>query len=699
MYPILYEQITAGTVPQHNGLGMLSDCISCKVEQARNDIYELTMEYPISGLHAEELAVRRVLKVKPNFTDNPQLFRINRISKVLNGKFTVFAKHIGYDLSGYDISSGTATSAAAAALLLQNAASGWSITTDKTTTGSFKIDTPASVKSYFVGREGSFLDVFGGADIKYDNFSVQFLQHAGQDRGVTIRYGKNLLELSQEIGGSNLYTHVKCYWKKETNVVIGDKVATGLTLDVPNVLTVDVSQDYEDAPTVQTLTTRAQQYINSNNLTVPTNNITLDFAQSGELANRVDLCDTVSVYYEALGITRAQVKCIRTVWDCIKEKYIETEFGDSVQTLADTIAIASKQLAAKPNISFMEEAVKHATELITGNLGGYVVLHDSNGDGEPDEILIMDTADITTATKVWRWNKNGLGYSGTGYSGSYGTAITADGKIVADFITTGTLNANLIKAGVISDVNSNSSIDMTNGQAIMNLFTAKNNFKIINASNSKTMGMIFPYSQGGSLQLNDSNENGRANLFATDNGGYLYLYNSSGTRTLSISGISGEITSYGSIIKKNGNGDTVANLFADSSGNSQYYFYDSSETGTIFLHGGSGNITCVSLTQTSSRKIKENIKPIDDAEKILELQAVKFDFKSKNLGTNQRGFIAEDVEKILPNLVHDGDMPSINYTGMIPYLQEVVKQQQRKIDDLESRIKALEKMIQSDKGD
>ena len=699
MYPILYEQITAGTVPQHNGLGMLSDCISCKVEQARNDIYELTMEYPISGLHAEELAVRRVLKVKPNFTDNPQLFRINRISKVLNGKFTVFAKHIGYDLSGYDISSGTATSAAAAALLLQNAASGWSITTDKTTTGSFKIDTPASVKSYFVGREGSFLDVFGGADIKYDNFSVQFLQHAGQDRGVTIRYGKNLLELSQEIGGSNLYTHVKCYWKKETNVVIGDKVATGLTLDVPNVLTVDVSQDYEDAPTVQTLTTRAQQYINSNNLTVPTNNITLDFAQSGELANRVDLCDTVSVYYEALGITRAQVKCIRTVWDCIKEKYIETEFGDSVQTLADTIAIASKQLAAKPNISFMEEAVKHATELITGNLGGYVVLHDSNGDGEPDEILIMDTADITTATKVWRWNKNGLGYSGTGYSGSYGTAITADGKIVADFITTGTLNANLIKAGVISDVNSNSSIDMTNGQATMNLFTAKNNFKIINASNSKTMGMIFPYSQGGSLQLNDSNENGRANLFATDNGGYLYLYNSSGTRTLSISGISGEITSYGSIIKKNGNGDTVANLFADSSGNSQYYFYDSSETGTIFLHGGSGNITCVSLTQTSSRKIKENIKPIDDAEKILELQAVKFDFKSKNLGTNQRGFIAEDVEKILPNLVHDGDMPSINYTGMIPYLQEVVKQQQRKIDDLESRIKALEKMIQSDKGD
>ena len=56
----------------------------------------------------------------------------------------------------------------------------------------------------------------------------------------------------------------------------------------------------------------------------------------------------------------------------------------------------------------------------------------------------MDTNDVTTATKVWRWNSGGLGYSSTGYEGTYTTAITQDGAIVADFITTGTLNASLI---------------------------------------------------------------------------------------------------------------------------------------------------------------------------------------------------------------------------------------------------------------
>ena len=88
-----------------------------------------------------------------------------------------------------------------------------------------------------------------------------------------------------------------------------------------------------------------------------------------------------------------------------------------------------------------QAAVSAATSQITGNRGGYVVLHSSTGGKEPDEILIMDTPDIATAANVWRWNKAGLGYSGTGYNGPYSTAITQDGHIVADFVATGTLDA------------------------------------------------------------------------------------------------------------------------------------------------------------------------------------------------------------------------------------------------------------------
>lgn len=368
MYPILYESIKTGTVPAHNGLGVLSDCSSCIIEQERNGKYELVMEYPMNGIHAEDIGYRRIIKAKPNFTDAPQLFRIDRIGKVMkNGMFTVYGKHISYDLSGFMITSGTANNAASACLLLERATElnpndqteKYSITTDKDMTADFTIKAPGSVKSFFGGKEGSFLDVFGPVEIKYNNFNVQFLLHAGADRGQTIRYGKNLLELSQEIDGSNLYTHVVCFFKQsEGPSITGDAVATGLTLDVPKTLILDVTQDYQEAPTAQELTNKAASYISQHNLTVPSNNITLDFVQSEQLTERVDLCDTVSIYYEALGITRAQAKCIRTKWDCLREKYTETEFGDVKTSLEKTIISSTAEVAeAKSDAEEAKNAV------------------------------------------------------------------------------------------------------------------------------------------------------------------------------------------------------------------------------------------------------------------------------------------------------------------------------------------------------
>ena len=120
---------------------------------------------------------------------------------------------------------------------------------------------------------------------------------------------------------------------------------------------------------------------------------------------------------------------------------------NQVVTLMDAVSSPTSTFQ-----QMMQSAIANSTALITGNKGGYVILHDSDGNGEPDEILIMDTPSIATATKVWRWNKNGLGYSSTGYNGTFGTAITADGSIVADFITAGTLNGGIIRAGSL-DIN------------------------------------------------------------------------------------------------------------------------------------------------------------------------------------------------------------------------------------------------------
>ncbi len=133
---------------------------------------------------------------------------------------------------------------------------------------------------------------------------------------------------------------------------------------------------------------------------------------------------------------------------------------DTTSAFSNNFETTSKKM--ERYYSTLQQAILDATNAITGNKGGYVILHDTNNDGHPDEILIMDTDNVVTATKVWRWNKEGLGYSsnpnGNAYLGSYNLAITADGQINADFITTGTLNANRIavesyddKTGLLTD--------------------------------------------------------------------------------------------------------------------------------------------------------------------------------------------------------------------------------------------------------
>jgi hypothetical protein len=312
---------------------------------------------------------------------------------------------------------------------------------------------------------------------------------------------------------------------------------------------------------------------------------------------------------------------------------------------------------------------------------------------------------------VWRFNKGGLGY-GTSYSGPFNDiALTSDGKINASRIVTGTLNADLIKAGVISSTGGMTTINMSTGIARMYSLTVLSSLKIASFPEEKFMGAIFPYSNGGALQLNNANEQSRANLFVSDTSSTLNLYQPDGTNGVLLSapstggylnlfspgGVaivqSGTTGTGGGIGMSNNSGQVVAELKTGTGSDGIMYLKNSSGGDTIYGLGQSGQLVCVQLVQTSSRKVKENIKPIDDANKILELDAVKFDYKNKDLGTDRRGFVAEDVAKVLPNLVtpETDDRPaSLDYVQMIPYLQAVIKKQDERIKALEDRLNKME---------
>lgn len=824
MIPILYQTITEGTTPTNYGIGALTDAISCEVTEERNGAYELRLTYPANGLHAGDIAPNTIIKAKPNYTDNPQLFRVYKVGKNINGHFDVNAQHITYDLGGKVISTGSAGSITAACLLLTGSAGAFNITTDKVTAGDFAITEPSSVRSWFGGKQGSLLDVYGSGEWYYDNFNCQLKTARGQDRGVTIRYGKNLTELSQTISIENLCTGIIPYYvDSETGAVTyGAKVPTGLTISPDRDKAVDFSNEVDPesaTPIASQLATIAAAYISKNQFTTASDSITLNFVQMRNLSDRVDLCDTVHIYFEALGISTS-AKCIATTWDVLEDRYTSTTFGTAKTNITDTIVSQQQELKQTATRSAMSEAIERATEAITGNLGGYIVLHDSDSDGQPDELLIMDTPDISTSVKIWRWNQAGLGYSSTGYAGPYGLAITANGQIVADYITTGTLNANLIRAGVIEDVAHNSLIDLSDGRAILNNLIAKRNFYLKDANGVTRAEIVFNVGQGasfnllasdgtyrgqyyydetqgswfqvadmngnyvalidttngygGRIRLRDASGNNRVSAFASQNGGSVYIYDTAGLNvgqffarngghvwlTNSTGGDSvdifpgtygGEVKLYSQTTQKrqvdlaawswggglwlyNANGDEIAvisaesnggdfyiksdsgtkaaeiainsqgggslwlkdsggnnraSLFVGSSGDGSLNLQDSSGTININCSGDTGVVTCVSVNQTSSRKVKENIEPIKDARKILELDAVKFDYKNKSHGTDLRGFIAEDVEKVLPNLVtkETEDTPaSLNYIGMIPYLQQVIKEQDERIKALENKI-------------
>lgn len=532
MNPVLYES-TESTF-ETNGLGVLSDTISCQVVEERNGIFEITLEYPLTGIHYQEIKQRRIIFIKPNPYEDPQPFRIYRITKPLSGKITVYAQHISYDLSGVPVSpfsSGSVTGALSG--LKTNAAvtNPFSFWTDKTSTGDFAVTAPTSTRTLLGGSDGSILDVFGG-EYKFDRWTVRLYNNRGKNSGVSIRYGKNLMDLQQDENISNVVTGIYPYWLSSEGELteLPEKIVNAPgTYDFTRISAIDFSGDFEEAPTEEQLRDRANDYISSNNVGVPTVSITVEFQpleQTEEykdiaLLERVNLCDTVNVEYSELGVS-ATAKCVKTTYDALKDKYISIELGDAKTNIADTIIQQQQEINEKPSVSFLEQAVINATNWITGNKGGCVIFQ-RNADGQPYEILIMDTPDINTATKVWRWNNGGLGYSSNGYEGPFATAITQDGAIVANFITTGTLQANLIKSGIIQSRDGRAYFNLDTGQISATQLIAQSN----------AFGQYSAYIGQASLPSGGTvsgfvitlNGNPIANIVGSDNISQLTLYN------------------------------------------------------------------------------------------------------------------------------------------------------------------------------
>lgn len=466
MIPILFAKDETDFTT--NGLGRL-ECISCKVIEERNGMYELEAEIPITGKNADNIEQQSIIGVIPSEGASVQGFSVYKIEKPMNGRFKVYGRHISYRLSdipcmpfSVDLSPSACTTTLSG--LKSNAVEPcpFDFYTDVTTASKYSQAVPASIRQRLGGVEGSVLDQFGG-EYEWDNWTVNLWKARGRlanTTGITLRYGKNIIDLTQEEEIANTVTGVVPFWIDSDGnnlVTLTEKVVySDHASEYPYHMTIplDLSTHFEEKPTEAQLRAVAQQYVRKTGFGVPKVSIQVSFIDLWKTEEykdiapleQVKLCDEIYVKFETLGVD-AVAKVVKTTYDVLKERYESIEVGSIRSTLAQAITDRDAEIDAIyiDAIARANQIAQNATAWLT-SANGYVVAV-KNPDGSWKELLFMDTNNPLTARNGLRINNNGIGFwryaidGGNVLDGPYNNAWTIDGNLIADYITTGLLKS------------------------------------------------------------------------------------------------------------------------------------------------------------------------------------------------------------------------------------------------------------------
>ena len=348
---ILYEYTE--TAFTNNGLGCLNDATSCVVKETLNNEYELEMEYPVNGIHYSDIQLRRIIFAKPNSYDQAQPFRIYSISKPIGGIVTVNAEHISYDMSGLPVRGALENYAWYVNDVFEHIRNNsvypcpFTFSSDITEEKkSINLSKPRSVKA-FLGTDDGLLSLFGG-EWEFDRYNAVLHKKRGQNRGVSIEYGKNLTDVTQDEACSEMYTAVYPYYYQEDDGLqkLDDDVIKILDTTYKNVCILDLSSEFDAMPTQDQLREKAQEYINDNKLGEPKVSLKVSFIKNPEVIEAlhdVRLGDTVSVKFIKIGVDTTS-RCISYEFNVLTEQYNSIELGEPTKTIVDTMTTTSSKI-------------------------------------------------------------------------------------------------------------------------------------------------------------------------------------------------------------------------------------------------------------------------------------------------------------------------------------------------------------------
>lgn len=415
---------------QTNGICFLNDAITCVVTNENNGAFELEMTYPVDGAHFDDIRLRRIIATKTSpFDDHDQAFRIYRISKAYNGIITINAAHISYDLSKIpiwrdnayplqqDLNYVTGTDAIDTiadyvdgfryrierAIMIHQmiCKNNFSIDSSEIApfefhywwarNSAFNFDDPKSVKNFIGGEENSVLGAFGG-DLIFDNFEIWLMtddpnapsyKKKGDDNGVIIRYGSNILDVTNEISSDIQGNYIIPYWHDtignldmivypyqvdrdhDPNDIfyryypkLYPNVEAEITPVTTDIVTMDFTDIIDTSDFTETMSTdekvyriksrliqAAKSYISNNQLDKIVSTLNISFLNESdpnlESLSKIKLCDTVTCVIEQYGIAE-KMKCNKTTYDAISDTYISIELGVLEKKLSYTLASLKK---------------------------------------------------------------------------------------------------------------------------------------------------------------------------------------------------------------------------------------------------------------------------------------------------------------------------------------------------------------------
>lgn len=318
------------------------------------------------------------------------------------------------------------------------------------------------IKTDLLNTYGGYLRIRKENGVRY----IDYLADYPNTNTQVIEFGSNLLDFTHDMVASDIVTAVIPLGARLEDVTEVEGLDAYLTIkDVNGGVDYVYSQEavksygwifktvkWDDVHVADNLLRKGKEYLSDIQFAQITLTVSaVDLHMLHVDMERIKVLDEIRVTSSSNGLDRFFPVSEMTIYLdkpsnnklTLGTSYSKTSL--STKTESNMTSIKDK-IDSLPNKSeILEEARENASQLIHSATNGHVVT-------TADEQLIMDTADKKTARKLWRWNLNGLGYSKTGYNGTYDTAITMDGQIVGERLVGGSVTADKLSVSYKSSV-------------------------------------------------------------------------------------------------------------------------------------------------------------------------------------------------------------------------------------------------------